>query len=185
MFRGRKAADRFIHAATRSPVNHVGMTVAPDRLPPLMWHAELGAGLEDVWTGTRHRGAQLHHLHAAVARWCDHYGQLAWLRPLRPPVTEEMEVELLRSVAKLDGLSFPGPLRLAGRWIGGRLRHRASATAVYCAELVAAGYAAMGLLDPEKPLNWYDPGRFWSGADLELLGGAELGDEIAIEVTAP
>jgi hypothetical protein len=93
-----------------------------------------------------------------------------------------MEVELLRSIAKLDGLAFPGPLRLAGRWVGGRLRHHASATAVYCAELVAAGYAAMGLLDADRPLNWYDPGRFWSGADLELIGGSELGDEIAIDV---
>jgi hypothetical protein len=55
---------------------------------------------------------------------------------------------------------------------------------VYCAELVAATYTAMGLLPPERPRNWYDPGRFWSGDDLELLHGASLGDEIAVDVPA-
>jgi len=42
LFRGHKMADRAIQVATNSPVNHVGMCVAIDDLPPLMWHAELG-----------------------------------------------------------------------------------------------------------------------------------------------
>jgi len=36
------------------------VAVVLDDLPPLMWHAELGHGLVDVWTGTHHRGVQLH-----------------------------------------------------------------------------------------------------------------------------
>jgi hypothetical protein len=40
----------------------------------------------------------------------------------------------------------------------------------------------MGLLPPERPRNWYDPGSFWSGDDLELLEGASLGTEIAVDV---
>ena len=60
VFRGHKLADRTIQVATNSPVNHVGMSVAIEDLPPLMWHAELGRSLTDVWTGTRHRGVQLH-----------------------------------------------------------------------------------------------------------------------------
>ena len=39
LFRGRKMADRAIQVATNSPVNHVGMSVVIDDLPPLMWHA--------------------------------------------------------------------------------------------------------------------------------------------------
>ena len=35
------------------------MTVAIEDLPPLMWHAELGDKLTDMWTGTNHRGVQL------------------------------------------------------------------------------------------------------------------------------
>jgi hypothetical protein len=42
LFRGRSLADRAIQLATNSPVNHVGMAVVVDDLPPLMWHAELG-----------------------------------------------------------------------------------------------------------------------------------------------
>ena len=40
----------------------------------------------------------------------------------------------------------------------------------------------MELLPPSRPKNWYDPGSFWSGDDLELLQGARLGDEIPVDV---
>jgi hypothetical protein len=56
---------------------------------------------------------------------------------------------------------------------------------VFCAELVAATYTAMGLLPDDRPLNAYDPGSFWSGDDLELLQGAELGPEIPVELSLP
>jgi hypothetical protein len=29
-------------------------------------------------------------------------------------------------------------------------------------------------------MNWYDPGRFWSGDALPLVPGWELGTEIAV-----
>src|SRR3954453_16111676 len=69
LFRGRTPADQAIRAVTNAPVNHVGTAVVLDDLPPLMWHAELGRGLLDVWTGTHHRGVQLHDLREAVSQW--------------------------------------------------------------------------------------------------------------------
>ena len=69
LFRGRRAPDRAIRAVTNSPVNHVGMAVVVDDLPPLIFHAELGKKQEDVWTGAHHRGVQLHDLREAVSRW--------------------------------------------------------------------------------------------------------------------
>ena len=63
---GHTAADRAIQLTTNSPVNHVGMSVVLDDLPALMWHAELGRSLPDLWSGSRHRGVQLHDLRAAV-----------------------------------------------------------------------------------------------------------------------
>ncbi len=42
IFRGESPADRAIQTLTNSPVNHVGMSVVLEDLPPLMWHAELG-----------------------------------------------------------------------------------------------------------------------------------------------
>jgi hypothetical protein len=73
LFRGRSFADVAIRTVTNSPVNHVGMVVAIDDLPPLLWHAELGRSLPDVWTGERQRGVQLHLLDEAVRTWNERY----------------------------------------------------------------------------------------------------------------
>jgi hypothetical protein len=217
LFRGHTLADRAIRVGTNSPVNHVGMSVVIEDLPPLMWHAELGRSLEDLWSGNRHRGVQLHDLRAAVLVWTRRYGQHAWLRQLEHPPLPGMEDALLRTIARLDGTPFPSTARLASRWLLGRLPTphrpghgpaggpadgpaespvngpaespagglegpgRALETA-YCAEVVAATYQSMGLLSGERQPQWYDPGRFWSGDELELLAGARLGGEIAVQV---
>src|SRR5437667_1545123 len=107
LFRGSSAADRAIRITTNSPVNHVGMALVAEDLPALMWHAELGRSLPDLWSGSRHRGAQLHDLREAVLVWARRYGQRAWLRQLDRPVTSEMEDRALRTVARLDGTPFP------------------------------------------------------------------------------
>jgi hypothetical protein len=199
LFRGSTAADRAIRISTNSPVNHVGMAVVLEDLPPLLWHAELGRSLPDRWSGTRHRGVQLHDLRDAVLVWSQRYGQRAWLRQLDGEVTRAMEDAVLRTIARLDGTPFPSTARLAGRWLRGRVPvGRRSGSKVletdpadeeatqletaYCAEVVAATYDAMGLLASGRPPAWYDPGRFWSGDELELSGAARLGDEIEIEV---
>src|SRR6202795_1046265 len=102
LFRGYSVADRAIRVATNSPVNHVGMAVVIDDLPPLMWHAELGRSLPDLWSGTRHRGVQLHDMSAAAITWSARYHQRAWLRQLEPPVNREMEDAVLRTIARMD-----------------------------------------------------------------------------------
>jgi hypothetical protein len=180
LFRGRSGADHAIRMLTNAPVNHVGMAVVLDDLPPLMWHAELGKGLQDVWTGKHQRGVQLHDLREAVVQWMDRYEQRGWIRQLSVPFTPAMEDALLKTVARMDGLPFPSTLGLVGRVARGRLRRRAPAELAYCAEVVAEAYTAMGLLDPSRPSNYYDPGKFWSGDDLELDLGATLGDEIEV-----
>src|SRR5690349_15707363 len=181
LFRGRSAADQAIRTLTNAPVNHVGMAIVVDDLPPLMWHAELGRALPDVWSGNHHRGVQLHDLRDAVVRWVHTYEQHAWLRQLDPEVTRRMEDAALRTVARLDGTPFPSTAALAGRWFRGRARSQASVETTYCAEVVAATYQDMGLLDDQRPTNYYDPGRFWSGDHLDLLG-ARLGEEIRVDV---
>jgi hypothetical protein len=121
LFRGRSGADRAIQSLTNSPVNHVGMAIVVEDLPPLMWHAELGRSLPDVWTGRHQRGVQLHDLRDAVVTWHERYGQRAWLRQLEPTVGREQEDAALRTVARLDGTPFPSTARLASRWARGRM----------------------------------------------------------------
>ncbi len=236
LFRGRSMADRAIQVSTNSPVNHVGMSVVLDDLPPLMWHAELGRSLPDLWSGTHQRGVQLHDLRSAVLVWCRRYGQQAWLRQLDQTATREMEEAVLRTIARLDGTPFPSTARLASRWLRGRvprvsgrwpwrstdrltgwlparvpLPRRSPAApkaaeqeppgarvakvvapnvvareleTAYCAEVIAVTYEAMGLLPTGRRSSWYDAGRFWSGDDLRLSGGAQLSGEIAVDVSS-
>ncbi|MGA7053553.1 MAG: guanylate cyclase, partial [Mycobacterium sp.] len=121
LFRGGSRPDRAIQTLTNSPVNHVGMTVALDDLPPLIWHAELGDNLVDMWTGTNHRGVQLNDLRQAVLQWMQRYRQRCWLRQLTPYATRDQENEVLQVVARMDGTAFPTTMRLTGRWLRGRL----------------------------------------------------------------
>src|SRR6478672_110962 len=107
----------------------------------------------------------------------------------------------------MNGTSFPTTARLTGRWIRGRVptagdwtrgipfvhkRVRESAEhdkqqrravgleTAYCAETVAITYDEMGLLTTEKRENYFDAGSFWSGDELPLIPGCELGKEISI-----
>jgi hypothetical protein len=181
VFRGRSLADRAIQTLTNSPVNHVGMAVAIDDLPPLLWHAELGRSLPDVWTGERQRGVQLHLLADAVRTWGERYGQRAWMRQLDGRLERHHEDRLMEVIARFDGRAFPRPGGLARQWLTARVRRRPSSLeTVYCAELVAATYQHMGLLPDRRPASWYDPGRFWSGDRLRLVPPFSLGPEIAV-----
>jgi hypothetical protein len=183
LFRGRSLADVTIRAATNSPVNHVGMAVAIDDLPPLMWHAELGRSLPDVWTGDRHRGVQLHLLADAVKTWGVRYGQRAWVRQLEGEVERRHEDRLMEIIERFDGRPFPTASGLLRRRVTGRWRRRsASLEAIFCAELVATTYQHMGLLATTRAASAYDPGRFWSGDRIALTPPYELGAEIAVSV---
>jgi len=182
LFRGRTVADFAIRTLTNSPVNHVGMVVALDDLPPLMWHAELGRSLPDVWTGERQRGVQLHRLRDAVTTWNQRYGQRAWVRQLEDGTIERAhEDRLMETIARFNGRPFPTMPGLAREWLTARVRRRSSSLeTIYCAALVATTYQEMGLLPSARPATWYDPGRFWSGDRIELTPPFRLGGEIPV-----
>jgi hypothetical protein len=182
LFRGKSFADLAIRTFTNAPVNHVGMVVALDDMPPLLWHAELGRSLPDVWTGERQRGVQLHLLADAVRTWHDKYGQRAWTRQLTARVQRRHEDRLMEVIARYDGRAFPTTLGLARQWLNGRVRRTSSLETVYCAELVATTYQHMGLLPQHRPASWYDPGRFWSGDQLGLVPPFDLADEVAVSL---
>ncbi|MFZ1995452.1 MAG: hypothetical protein WAU75_15175 [Solirubrobacteraceae bacterium] len=180
LFRGTAVADWTIRAATNSPVNHVGMVVALEDLPPLLWHAELGRSLPDVWTGQRQRGVQLHRLSDAVTTWNARYRQRAWLRQLSGPIERYHEDRLMEMIDRFDGRPFPTTLKLLTGWLTSSARRRASVETVFCAQLVAMTYQHMGLLPGTRPASRYDPGRFWSGDHLGLVSPYELSAEIAV-----
>jgi hypothetical protein len=109
-----------------------------------------------------------------------------------------MEDAVLRTIARLDGTPFPSTTRLAARWLTGRVpavrnmgrggavrasrAREADLETAYCAEVLAVTYQAMGLLPNRHQPNWYDAGRFWSGDQLDLAPGFQLGGEIAVQI---
>jgi len=116
-----------------------------------------------------------------VSVWSDRYGQDAYLRQIDISATTEMEDAALRTVKEFNGRRFPRTGGLVKHWLFGRVRRGVQLEDLYCAELVAISYERMGLLDTDRPPNWYDPGKFWSGDHL-ALSGASLGPEIAVVV---
>ena len=99
-----------------------------------------------------------------------------------------MEDAVLRTIARLDGTPFPSAARLAAQWLSGRRpvirrrTHDVDLETAYCAEVLAITYHAMGLLPGQHRPSWYDAGRFWSGDDLSLSAGFQLGGEIAVHI---
>ena len=187
------------------------MTVAIDDLPPLIWHAELGDKLIDVWTGSNHRGVQLNDAREAVERWMNDYGQRCWLRQLTPYATREQEDRLLRVIARMDGTPFPSTARLTGdgfaaecrrestgpgesrSWTA-RFANRSSEGKQKSARSVWKPLTARRP-SPSPTRRWacWRPTRtrtgltratFWSGDTLPLAPGYRLGDEIAVAAIA-
>jgi hypothetical protein len=154
IFRGGTVADRVIQTASNAPVNHVGMALVLDDLPPLMWHAELGRSLRDHWTGGHHRGVQLHDLAVPALPGAHRLGW-RWLKG--------RDAHLTRANLERKGLRPED---------------------AYCAEVVAATLEEMGVLRGDAPTNWYDPGRFWSGDTLPLAPGWSYGLEVEVAPSA-
>ena len=188
IFRGRTAADRAIQTLTNSPVNHVGMAVVIDDLPPLMWHAELSKVLTDVWTGGNHRGVQLHDLREAVERWSGTYRQQAWLRQLTPEVGRTEEDAVLKAIARLDGVSFPSTAKLLARWVRGRDAYVAQKKRgvkvrpeeAFCAEVVASTLQDMGVLDAGSPGDVVRPRHVLEWRLPAAAGGWSYGRELKV-----
>lgn len=188
LFRGRTLADRTIRTLSNAPVNHVGVAIVIDDLPPLLLHAELSRKQMDLWTGGFHRGVQLHDLAQAVRRWRESYTQEVWMRQLAPEVGRTEEDAALRAVARLDGVPYPDAVKALGRWFRGRDGYqprkrrgeRIRPDDAICSETVAIVLQEMGIIQDDRKAHWYDPGTFWSGAYLPLQNGWKYGPEIAV-----
>ena len=103
-----------------------------------------------------------------------------FMRQLEGTIERRHEDKLMEVIARFDGRPFPTTPGLAAQWLNGRLRRSSSLETIYCAELVATTYQAMGLLPSRRPASWYDPGRFWSGDRIALVPPFALAEEVAV-----
>ena len=151
------------------------MVVALDDLPPLLWHAELGRSLPDVWTGEHQRGVQLHLLADAVTTWRERYGQRAWVRLLDGPIERHHEDRLMEVIDRFDGRPFPTTAGLVRQWINGRLRRRRRRWRRSTAPSWWPPPTSTWACSRTRPASWYDPGRFWSGDELRARAAVQPG----------
>src|SRR4029453_4112430 len=105
-----------------------------------------------------------------------------WMRPFEGgTLTREHEDRLIETIDKYDGKPFPTTPGLMRSWATGRVRRReVSRETIYCAELVAVTLQHMGLRRDKAPIGWSDPGKFWSGDDLQLIEPFSLTGEIMV-----
>jgi hypothetical protein len=158
----------------------VGVVVRSPRFPGrvLLWESTTLADLADIETGVKQHGVQLVPLSERLRGYDGEFK----LRPLDKPITPEMEAALTRRIAELSGRPYEEDklelLRLAfkggfAKWRGERL------DSLFCSELVAEAYQAMGLLPPHPPSNEYTP-RDFARRKRPLLGGYALGKIIPV-----
>lgn len=189
LFSGTAPVSRLIQLFTAGPWSHVGLIVRLREFNDavMLWESTTLTDVPDVRRGRPVRGVQLVPLSQRLASYD---GEVA-VRQLQKPLTfgqrdrlatlrhrlsrrpyEQRELELLRSA--IDHLGTP---------------NREDLSSVFCSELVAEAYQAMGLL-PEPPLgppsNEYTPMDFAEARSdrLALHRRQRLGPEIVIENAA-
>ena len=122
LFRGTAVADWTIRAATNSPVNHVGMVVALDDLPPLLWHAELGRSLPDVWTDSGNAECSSIASLTPSPHGIPATSSAPGCASSSGPIERYHEDRVLEVIERFDGRPFPTTLELLTGWLRSRTR---------------------------------------------------------------
>jgi hypothetical protein len=151
-----------------------------------VWESTTLSPVADMETGRLHRGVSLVPLSQRVATM---RGRLAWRR-LNRPITPAMERALWRARRRLGRRAYEQDalelLRSAYDGPGGL--NREDLSSVFCSELVAAAYQAMGLLAEPGAGGWssneYVPRDFSTAArsPLRLREGYALSPEVELAV---
>ena len=184
LFAGTTKFSRSIRLLTGGAYSHVGVVV---RTPDfdgqvLLWESTrlMDERVQDVEHGGVFEGVQL----LSLAERIEHYEGKGAVRRLVPEIDAAMDAALTqrrgelarrpfeRSRLELLRAAYDGPF---GDSAGERLE------SLFCAELVAEAYQAMGLLQEASegglPSNEYTPADFAAQRDLQLLRGYRLGPE--------
>jgi hypothetical protein len=183
LFSGASFFSSVIKWAVGGRWSHVGVVVRLPSIPErvLLWESTTLADLPDVETGRAAAGVQLVYLSDRLASYAGEFK----LRALDKPVTPEMYAALAQRRAQLSGRPYEtDKLELLHAafdgWLAQRKRERLHS--LFCSELVAEAYQALGLL-PEPPhgppSNEYTP-RDFARRGARLLRGYALGKIVAV-----
>ncbi|HTT59414.1 MAG TPA: hypothetical protein VMF33_05150 [Acidimicrobiales bacterium] len=162
LFSGVSAESEWIKIFTGGLFSHSTMIYRPDPTQaPQLWQEAPKSIVRDPHTGTSHGGAQLGDAFAATSeiylKYHDtpYYVKLNWERP------STLAQTVLDVVNKYEERPFGTVLEMALNYALGHLYNQGTdQSAIYCAELVAITFQAIGILDTSHPPNWYSPNSF-------------------------
>ncbi len=187
LFQGLGWESDIIQLVEMSRWSHVGMVVRVTEVEyPLIWESFPFKFVEDVVLHRKKSGARLvsleERLTVGVEKELFERVAVRRLRVARSPAMLEALKEFISG--KFHNLPYPGDWELLLEFVRGRLlrEERGRTEDVHCAELIAETYKRMGLLPPEEPSNRFIPKDFSSEGELPLLDGAELEEELFLDL---
>lgn len=189
LFAGTSNESRWIEALTNGPFSHATMVVrTADSAAPWMWQEAPEAIAPDPRTGKSTTGAQLGDAEQATQVIqgmgdAPFYVPLTWERPA------DLDARIDAIIEEYEGVPFGTVLQMALDYGIGKLYNQSTGlTTMYCVELVAVTYQALGLLTDVHPPNWYAPNSFGPDEQAQLPwapgGQASLGVPVPITLTA-
>ncbi|MCG7565870.1 hypothetical protein MHM95_06160 [Pseudoalteromonas sp. CnMc7-15] len=179
LFSGRGPISAGIKLATNSQWSHVGVVIViPEYEFVCVWESTTLSNLSDLATGEPVRGVQLVPLSERVNTYqgniairqlegvdqaeLNHEALIQLRKELAGRPYEQRQLELLRS-------AYDGPFGA----------NQECLSSIFCSELSAESYQALGLLNESLPSNEYTPADFSEAKNLTLTRG-HLGPEIVI-----
>ena len=188
LFHGNSAESAMVEAATGGIYSHSAMVIVlPVTGEKTLWQAA-GEALEvDPVKGVLHTGAQLGPLADTVSLVYHHWNDEPHYRPVTNWArTPNVGAQALTFVNDLEERPFPQTaLEMLLVWQAGKqLDMDLTKGNVFCSELVAMTYQALGLLADDPVANSYSPNDFSSQfGTVTLLQGATFGDDRAIDLS--
>lgn len=197
LMHGQYVSSHIVEFLEGSNWSHSAIVVRAEDLgikcddPVLLWESNIITPVDkgetpiyDVLLGKEKRGPQLVSLHQRMKVNFHHKDDSSFaIRHLHTDRTPEM-FKVIRSVIdKYHSADFPATKEellcpLEGRWLN---EPDKTLNTIFCSELVAITYMALGLLSQLHPFNSYVPADFSFENSVGLLNRAWLGNEILIE----
>ncbi|MDH5654417.1 MAG: hypothetical protein OEZ34_00795, partial [Spirochaetia bacterium] len=166
---------------TFSKWSHVGMILKLKQYDFLtIWESTTLTNIKDLETGDYIRGVQLVPLSQRVSRYS---GNIAVRQLNGAEITESHIEKLMKLRENLKGKKYESDqielLKSAYDGPGGL--NKEDLSSLFCSELVAEAYQALGLLDENMPSNEFTPADFSEQGSIKLNRNAELGKEILLK----
>lgn len=179
LFRGESFASRLIQRVTRSAWSHVAMVIrVPEYDFLALWESTTLSDIADLRSGEPRRGVQLVPLSERVRRYA---GAIAVRRLFGVTLGSGDRAALKALRRELRGRPYERSCLDLARavWDGAGGANAEDLSSLFCSELVAEAYRALGLLGDGVPSSEYTPADFAAHSRLELARG-RLGPEIVL-----